>query len=119
MENKNITMYATQSSSPPEGKYTTPFLVHLAEIMDDSKFRSFFDSYFNEWDECKAVLMMMKTYQFLDRKFHITENKKLEKEEFIKILEEGFSNSEFRQYVIKSMNNFIDEENQPQVKFLK
>ena len=45
------------------------FLLELSNLMNNIEFRLFFDKYFNDWDEIKAVLMFMKTYQFINDEY--------------------------------------------------
>ena len=54
------------------------FMKKLSVIMEDSEFRNFFNEYFNNWDDIKAILMIMKMYQLIKYKHNKPEEKPLQ-----------------------------------------
>ena len=87
------------------------FLLELSHLMNNSEFRTFFDKYFNDWDEIKAVLMFMKTYQFIDHEYKKYFNISPTPEKMSIILKDMMNNNECRNVLVKSMDNFINNDN--------
>ena len=88
----------------PVTKHTNPdtFLGKLGDVMEDPNFRSFFDENFGTWDDCKAVLMVMKGYQVLRNT-----NKEASKEEILVTLEKMLKKRETRKQLCNTMNDFM------------
>ena len=80
----------------------TDFINSVADVMEDSTFRDFFDVYFNDWDEIVATIMLLKAYQQLSKFEGVT------KEEKIAFLRGCMKNSDFRQRLASGMINFMD-----------
>lgn len=90
----------------PVTKHTKPdtFLGKLGDVMEDPKFRSFFDENFGTWDDCKAVLMVMKGYQILKQNTDSTTSK----EEILVTLEKMLKKGETRRQLCNTMNVFME-----------
>lgn len=82
----------------------TDFITSVADVMEDSTFRDFFDTYFNDWDEIVATIMLLKAYQQLSKNAH----EGVTKEEKIEFLRGCMKNSDFRQRLASGMINFMD-----------
>ena len=80
------------------------FLNSVADVMEDSQFRDFFNVYFNDWDEIVATIMLLKAYQQLSKNAH----EDVTKEEKIAFLRECMKDSEFRQRLASGMVKFMD-----------
>ena len=83
-------------------------LLELSHLMNNSEFKHF-DKYFNDWDEIKAVLMSIKTYQFIDQNTKIFCISPTPKNVYNS--KEMMNNNECRNVLVKSMDNFINNDN--------
>ena len=102
---KNVIRYysITMKSIQPKNK---DFLNTIGEIMDDVTFKDFFDTYFNDWDECIAAVMMMKAYQTLS-----VQNPDASSHEKVEVLRSYMKNAEFRHRLANSMFTFMKQHN--------
>ena len=82
------------------------FLNSVADVMEDSTFREFFDLYFNHWDEVVSAIMLLKAYQQLSNNAH----EGVTKEEKIAFLRECMKDSQFRQRLASGMINFMENQ---------
>lgn len=78
------------------------FFNQLGEIMDDVMFQTFFDSYFNDWDDCVAAVMLMKAYRAMS-KCTVDNEKSL----IINELRTCMKNGEFRHELASRMCSFM------------
>lgn len=46
---------------------TTPSMQKLVNVMEHPEFRNFIDTYFNDADDAKSMLMFMKVYQEIEK----------------------------------------------------
>lgn len=51
----------------------------IADIMDDKNTRSFYEKYLSNWDDTKAMVMLLKTYDILDKAYLKKYGKKVSK----------------------------------------
>lgn len=80
------------------------FLNSVADVIEDSTFKDFFDVYFNDWDEIVATIMLLKAYQQLSKNAH----EDVTKEEKIAFLRECMRDADFRQRLASGMIDFMD-----------
>ena len=76
----------------------------IADVMSDCKFRNLFDEYFNDWNDIKTILMIMKVYQNIEIS---KTNENLDKVEIIGAVQNIIKNSETRLSVVNAMDNFM------------
>ena len=82
----------------------------MGKIMDDPKFRHFFNEYFTDWSDIKVMLMIMKTYIFIDDEYFTRTKTRLSSDEIVTIIRRIMNNTELRKYMIDSLNDFIDHD---------
>ena len=82
---------------------TGDFLSHVGEIMEDEVFRSFFDRYFNDWDDVAAAVMLMKAYKFL------TKTRDASKADNVNALRRCMKDPEFRHSLANGMCEFMNK----------
>jgi hypothetical protein len=44
----------------------------LANVMEHPEFREFYDSYMNDWEDAKTIIMFMKLYEAVEKHAKIT-----------------------------------------------
>lgn len=100
---------------------------NMATVMEHPEFRSFFQTYMNDWNSAKTVLMMMKMYDAignrtgmenlpLDRSEKTGSTSRLTPYEKIAILDEFVQNAEIRQRMVECMQKW--SESVPDQRFL-
>lgn len=82
---------------------TSDFLSHVGEIMDDDVFRTFFDRYFNDWDDVVAAVMLMKAYQFLSK------TRDASKTDSVNALRRCMKDPDFRRRLANGMCEFMNK----------
>ena len=83
-------------------------IVRLAELMEDTGFRQFFEEYFAEWSDIKAVVMLMKAYQFLDQEYRrLSGGQQLSRERLCYFLRRVLVTSELRTHLTDTMEHFM------------
>lgn len=88
----------------------TDFLTKIGKIMDDPDFRSFFDEYFTNWDDARAVLMILHTYSFVDDEFHNMTDQRLNSTEIIDIVRKLINDGNYRKILADSMQNYLNKD---------
>ena len=80
------------------------FLEAVGDVMEDSVFKEFFDTYFNDWDEIVATVMLLKAYQQLseDAPTGVT------KEQKVAFLRKCMRDGKFREQLASGMVRFMD-----------
>ena len=76
----------------------------IADIMSDSKLRSLFDEHFNDWNDIKTILMIMKVYQSIENQG----KNKLDKKELIGAVQKIIMNGDMRHNVVNAMDSFMN-----------
>jgi hypothetical protein len=93
---------------------TNRFFQFIDIIMNDEKLRGFIDEFFDDWDDVKTSILVMKTYQIIDLELKRIENignykinmdnrRKL----MIGLIKEMMTDSECRQELVRNMNVFM------------
>ena len=77
--------------------------------MNNIEFRAFFDSYFENWDDIKTVIMFMKTYEMIDNEYSRKFGCKIEPIKMSKILKEMMSKSDYRSMIVNKMVYFMND----------
>ena len=70
----------------------------MVNVMEDKKFRDFFDASFGTMADAKTAIMMMKLYQYIDQKFPSASP-----EEKAAIIKRLYSDRDFRGQIIKAI----------------
>jgi len=78
----------------------------LVDVMEDESFKTLFNSCFNTWDETKAIIMIMKTYQYLKLNGSIEGKSRRESVLFLK---NTINDHYTREVIVQNMNNFIND----------
>jgi hypothetical protein len=81
-----------------------PFMEQLANVMEDSSFKLFFDENFGTWDDCKAVLMVMKAYTVVRKRMGDSATK----EEVITTLKALINQRDSRKQLCNTMQAFME-----------
>ena len=69
--------------------------------MNNVEFEAFFDSYFENWDDIKTVIMFMKTYEMIDNEYSRKFGCKIEPIKMSKNTERNDVKSDYRMLVSK------------------
>lgn len=80
------------------------FLNTIGDIMEDETFKEFFNTYFNDWDECVAAVMMMKAYQTLT-----IQNPSASSHEKVEALRACMKNGDLRHRLVNGMFTFMKQ----------
>jgi hypothetical protein len=92
-------------------KDTSDFMTKLSDVMSEPTFREFFDTHFSDWNDSKAVFMMMKAYQMLDDESYKVYNKRLQPPVLADMLKRIMFQSDTRRYLTQSMTEFMNGSN--------
>ena len=90
-------------------KKPSNFLLELSNLMNNHEFRTFFDSYFENWDDVKTVVMFMKTYEMIDKEYTRKFNQKIEPKTMSKILKEMMIKGDYRRMIVGKMIHFMSD----------
>ena len=112
-DNLDITIIKNKET---EIKKPSNFLLELSNLMNNHEFRTFFDSYFENWDDVKTVVMFMKTYEMIDNEYSRKFGCKIEPTKMSKILKEMMSKSDYRRMIVGKMMHFMKDVNHMQNK---
>jgi len=77
--------------------------------MNNTEFRTFFDSYFENWDDVKTVIMFMKTYEMIDKEYFKKFEQKIEPKKMSKILKEMMIKGDYRRMIVGKMMHFMSD----------
>lgn len=78
----------------------------IADLMEDSKFRKFFEEHFNSWSDIKIVIYFMKLYQILDKESPV----KLNSHQKIALINQSMIDSKLRHKIIQTMSDWSNKE---------
>ena len=119
MENK-IVKYNNQSISNlkidtedaiEKGKHkidNNDFLKDLTELMENKKFRDFFNKYMNDWMGIKSTVTYMKLYDELKKKYKEINDEELDKNITIFLLTKIMRNRELLPASIKTIDQLFE-----------
>ena len=105
-DNLDITIIKNKET---EIKKPSNFLLELSNLMNNHEFRTFFDSYFENWDDVKTVVMFMKTYEMIDKEYTRKFNQKIEPKKMSKILKEMMIKGDYRRMIVGKMMHFMND----------
>lgn len=72
---------------------------NLMNVMEHPEFKLFFDSYFNNWEQIKSMVMFMKTYRSIDN----PDGEKLNGYQKIAFMKKLYDDRDTRKNIIDSM----------------
>jgi len=82
------------------------FMNRMGLLMEDPEFRSFFDEYFNNIDDIKAIIMLMQGYRMIDDYLKQSENyNEITYTDKIICLKKLMLEKDFRQNLVTNFNN--------------
>ena len=82
----------------------------IINLMNQSDFRELFDRQFNDFSEIKSVLLIMKTYSYLE-KLYIRENGVRPSKEYMHSgIKKLIANQETRKFLVESTISFMNDE---------
>ncbi len=87
------------------------FIGDLNDIMQDNKFRYFYDKYFNDITDVKTVIMYMKLYETIQKEYIMKNGVEIETELLAYIIKELMSNTDNIKQITNSFQNYIDINN--------
>lgn len=94
------------------------FFADLDYIMSDNSFRSFYSKYFKDYTDIKTVLLYMKLYETIQVEYKERHNKDIDKELLAYMMKELMCNENSRKKIVESFNNFIENTNNGNKKFI-
>lgn len=90
-------------------KKNRDFFEELATVMSNEEFRKFFTEYFGSWDDIKAIMMIMKTYEYIDSEYQErTGGKMMEPSKIADVMRAIMKKHEFRKIMVEGVNEFMD-----------
>ena len=82
----------------------------IIELMNQKDFRMLFESQFNDFSEIKSVILIMKTYHYIE-KLYFEKGVLPSKEIMKKGIRELMNNANIRRFLVDSTISFIKEDN--------
>ena len=84
------------------------FLKELSELMENKKFRDFFNKYMNDWMGIKSTVTYMKLYDELKKKYKELNDEELDKNIVVFLLTKIMSNKELLPASIKTIDQLFE-----------
>lgn len=98
----------TEGKSP---QHDRTFMDKLALIMSNPSFQDFFNQYFQDWSDIKAVIMIMQLYSLIDQEYQkLTGGAKLPPDQIVKNVQQVMMNTECRALIVDTMSKFMNPE---------
>ena len=82
----------------------------IIDIMRQDEFRKLFDKCFNDISEIKSILVIMKTYQYLENVFEKKNKSKPSREFMYQGIRKLMADSEARQFLVNSTIEFMNDQ---------
>tara|TARA_B100001564_G_C20238864_1_gene489551 strand:+ start:178 stop:567 length:390 start_codon:yes stop_codon:yes gene_type:complete len=83
----------------------------IIELMNQKDFRMLFESQFNDFSEIKSVILIMKTYHYIEKLYFEKKGVLPSKEIMKKGIRELMNNANIRRFLVDSTISFIKEDN--------
>jgi len=83
----------------------------IIELMNQKDFRMLFESQFNDFSEIKSVILIMKTYHYIEKLYFEKKRVLPSKEIMKKGIRELMNNANIRRFLVDSTISFIKEDN--------
>ena len=81
----------------------------IMDLMNDQKFRSLFDSQFNDFSNIKSILVIMKTYDYLEKRYLKEYGYKPSKNYMSQGIRELMRNNNTRKFLVDSTISFMND----------
>jgi hypothetical protein len=94
------------------------FFNDLDNIMSNNDFRIFYDKYFKDFSDVKIVILYMKLYETIQNEYFEINNRVIEKEFLAFIIKELMSDNFTRKIIINSFNEYENNNNPKNKRFL-
>jgi hypothetical protein len=94
------------------------FFNGLENIMQNTEFRTFYDKYFKDYSDIKTVVLYMKLYETIETEYKKINGKDIEKEFLAYMMRELMCDNIMRKNIIKLFNDFAENNNNKNNKFL-
>lgn len=80
------------------------FFNDLSELMENDKFKSFFNKYFTNWTEIKSNVIFMNLYQEIKNKYEELNQEELDKSVVIFLIWKMMRTNNIRPFIIKTID---------------
>ena len=99
------------SSLVPKSKHAevNPYDI-VINLMNQPDFRILFDTHFNDFSEIKAILLIMKTYQYVENIYMSTHGKRPTKSFMYTGIRKLMANHETRKFLVDSTQTFMQDQ---------
>jgi hypothetical protein len=87
------------------------FFNDLDKIMNNTDFNHFYETYFTTFNDIKTILLYMKLYETLKKEYYNLYHIEINKDVLAIMMKELISNTETRKLIIKSFNEYTDQNN--------
>lgn len=82
----------------------------IVNLMNQPDFRMLFEKYFNDFGEIKSVILIMKTYHYLEKVYMEKFGEKPTKTYMAAGIRKLMADSNARRYLVETTNSFISDE---------
>lgn len=94
------------------------FFYNLDVIMSDEIFRNFYNKYFKDFSDIKTVFLYMKLYETIQLEYREINKCEIEKEMLAYMMKELMIKDNTRKKIIESFNNYSENKNSNDKKFI-
>jgi predicted nucleic-acid-binding protein len=81
----------------------------IMELMNDENFRSLFDSQFNDFSNIKSILVIMKTYAYLEKRYIQEYGYKPSKDYMANGIQKLMRDNNTRKFLVESTRCFMND----------
>lgn len=81
----------------------------IMELMNDENFRSLFDSQFHDFSNIKSILVIMKTYAYLEKRYIQEYGSKPSKEYMANGIQKLMRDNNTRKFLVESTRSFMND----------
>jgi hypothetical protein len=89
------------------------FFKDLDNMMNDKKFRTFYEKYFKDIVDIKVILLYMKLYETIQKEYFAIHNCEIDNKLLAYMIKELMNNNMSRDKIMKSFHNFLEREIEP------
>lgn len=94
------------------------FFYNLDVIMNDEVFKDFYNKYFKDFSDIKVVFLYMKLYETIQIEYREIHNCEIQKEMLAYMMKELMTENNSRKQIIESFNNYTENKNSSDKKFI-
>jgi hypothetical protein len=85
-----------------------PSLARFALMLSHPEFASFFDQFFNDWEQCQQSIMLLKTGAYLRDTMKSTTGQDVSGNELLAAMKQCIDNGTTRRYMVESLQKFVN-----------